>query len=129
MKVLLLILIISSVISLNCQNSTEPVQEPELADVFRIDLQGGFSLTPVQVKLDNTQIFFDTVSTGSILAFAAVIPVQIYKGTHTLSVTVDNLITKSTTFNISDSLYAGVNYNKNNSEVTIIFREEPFGYR
>jgi hypothetical protein len=58
----------------------------------------------VKVSVDDSQVFADTVTTGSVLAFAAIIPVKVTKGTHGLNVTVPNSASKDTTFTIADTL-------------------------
>ncbi len=70
-----------------CNKSTE-VLPPAFADLCQIHLQSWFSDTPVKVIVDNSQVFADTITTGSILAFAAIIPVQVSQGAHELIVTV-----------------------------------------
>jgi hypothetical protein len=112
----------------NCNNSTEPTIQ-EFAKLFEIHLQGGFSNTPVKVKVDNSQLLNDTVTTGSILAYAAIIPAQINKGLHSLSITIDDSITKDTTFTINDTLYIGVNYKQSTSSINYYFRYHSFPYR
>ncbi|HTY01960.1 MAG TPA: hypothetical protein VMG09_18175 [Bacteroidota bacterium] len=62
--------------------------EAPAANVFQVHLQNGFSHTPVSVTVDHRPVFADTVSTSFILALAAVFPVQITQGTHTLSVAI-----------------------------------------
>ena len=111
----------------SCNNNVEPTNQ-DVADLFQIHLQGWFSNTPVKVRLDYSQIFIDTVTTGSIIAVAAIIPAKVYKGTHFLSVTADS-ITNDTTFTITDTLYIGVNYSSTNSRITYRFQHYPFGYR
>ena len=112
----------------SCDNNVD-ANEKEPADHFQIDLQTWFSNVKVKVSVDNSIVFDDTVTTGSILAYAAIIPVDINKGTHSLKVTVDNSITKESTFSINDTLYVGVNYSAINSNITFDFQNEPFPYR
>lgn len=111
----------------SCNNDVGPVNQ-EFADLFQIHLQNGFSNTPVKVRVDYSQVFFDTVSTGYVLSVAAIIPVKIRKGTHFLSVTAGST-TSNTTFTIADTLYIGVNYSSTNSRITYRFQQYPFGYR
>lgn len=112
----------------SCNNNVDSNNQ-EIANLFQIHLQGGFSNTPVKVNVDYSQTFNDTVTTGSIIAVAAIIPVDIYKGTHLLKVTIADSITKDTTFTINDTLYIGVNYSPSTSNITYNFRHTPFPYR
>jgi hypothetical protein len=111
-----------------CETSTEAPPQT-LADVCQIHLQSGFSNTPVKVSVDFSQVFSDTVTTGSILAFAAIIPVQVSIGTHFLNVTVANSVSKDTAFTIADTLYIGVNYDATIPGITYHFQRWPFYYR
>ena len=111
-----------------CNKSTE-VLPPALADLCQIHLQGWFSHTPVKVIVDNSQVFSDTIATGSILAFAAIIPVQVSQGTHGLIVTAADLVSNDTTFTINDTLYIGVNYDEVTSNIRYVFQDRPFYYR
>jgi hypothetical protein len=123
----LIILLLLATLS-TCNKSVEPVaQEP--ADLFRIDLQDGFSNTPVKIFIDNSLLFADTVTTNYVISLAAIIPAQITKGMHILRTTVDNSITKDTTFTIVDTLYIGVNYNANSLSISYHFQHSPFFYR
>jgi len=123
---LILLLLVISLYS--CNNNVDSTDQ-EIADLFQIHLQSWFSNTPVKVRVDYSQIFVDTVTTGSIIAVAAIIPVEIYRGTHFLSVTVADSITNDTTFSINDTLYIGVNYSSTTSRITYRFQQYPFGYR
>jgi hypothetical protein len=100
-----------------CDNNVD-TNKAEPADHFQVDLQTWFSNVNVKVSIDNSIVFNDTVTTGSILAYAAIIPIDINKGTHSLKVTVENSITNESTFTINDTLYVGVHYSATNSNVT-----------
>lgn len=121
----LLLLVISFY---NCNNNVDTTNQ-EIANIFEIHLQGGFSYTPVKVRVDYSQIFSDTVTTIPALEVADIIPAQIYKGTHSLSITVADSITNDTTFTINDTLYIGVNYSPTTFRITYNFRHLPFRYR
>jgi hypothetical protein len=111
-----------------CDTLTE-APPPPLADVCQIHLQTGFSHTPVKVAVDNSQVFADSVTTGLALAVAAIIPVQVSKGTHGLNVTVGSSAFKDTTFAIADTLYVGVTYDATTSRITYVLQRRPFYYR
>ena len=112
----------------SCDNNVD-TNKPEPADHFQVDLQTWFSNVKVKVSVDNNIVFDDTVTTGSILAYAAIIPVELNKGLHSLMVTVDNSLIKDTTFTINDTLYVGVNYSVASSKITFTFQHQPFPYR
>jgi hypothetical protein len=92
-------------------------------------LQSWFSETPVKVMVDNFQVFADTITTGSILAFSAIILVQVSQVTHGLIFSAANSVSNDTTFRITDTLYIGVNYNKLTSKIRYVFQDRPFYYR
>ena len=83
----------------------------------------------MKVIVDNSQVFSDTITTGSILAFAAIIPVQVSQGTYGLIVSVADTASNDTTFTITDTLYIGVNYDEITSKIRYVFRDRSFPYR
>jgi hypothetical protein len=92
-------------------------------------LQAWFSDTPVKVAVDHSQVFADILTTHFILAFAAIIPVQVFNGTHFLSLTVAEAVSKDTTFTIADTLYIGVNSDATTPRITYHFQRWPFHCR
>lgn len=125
-SIIILFLIVMAINS--CDNNID-ASKPEPANHFQIDLQTWFSNTQVKILIDNSIVFNDTVTTGSILAYAAIIPVKINKGSHLLKITVDNTISKDTIFTITDSLYVGVDFSATNSNIMFDFQYQPFPYR
>ena len=124
-------------LSLSCNSTTEvqPSNEEEsstLAKVCQIHLQAWFSQTDVYVNVDSSRIFQGNVSTGSTLGYAAIIPVQVSKGTHTLGVFIWSSALSAkptdTTFTIADTLYIGVNFDERAGKVTFIYQTTPFLY-
>jgi hypothetical protein len=124
-----LICCILVIVSFACKKDATTAPQAIPATVFQIHLQGWFSKTPVNVYIDQSQVFADTISTGYIIAVAAIIPVQINQGVHTLGVTIPNSVSKDTSFTISDSLYTGVNYNLEKAMISYHFQRKPFVYR
>ncbi len=112
----------------SCDNNIDS-NKSEKADHFQVDLQTWFSNVNVKVMFDNFIVFNDTVQTGSILAYAAQIPIDINKGKHSLKVTVENSISNESTFVIDDTLYVGVQYDATNSNIIFHFQKAPFPYR
>ncbi len=114
-----------------CHTTTE-VSSPDLANVCQIHLQAWFSQSSVTVTIDNSRVFAGYVSTGAVLGYAAILPVQVTKGTHGLNVTVFNslssLASKDTTFTVADTLYIGVNYDNTTSQIKYYFSRRPFLY-
>lgn len=114
-----------------CDTTTE-VTSPDFANVCQIHLQAWFSQTSVTVTVDNSRLFTGYVSTGAILGYATILPVQVTKGTHGLNVTAYNSLSspasKDTTFTVADSLYIGVNYDSTTSQIRYYFTRRPFLY-
>ncbi len=115
-----------SPVMLSCNKATEP-QTP-VADVFQVHLQARFLQTPVEVKLDNSVVFFGAVTTSDVLGLALAIPLQATTGEHSIRVTVGHSITKDTTFTLSDTLFVGVRFGAVDSKITYIFQNERFLY-
>ena len=67
------------------------------------------------------------ITTGSILAFAAILPIELAKGEHSLRVTV-NAVSADTTFLLGDSLFVGVNY-YSDPKIAFTLQRNPFPYR
>ncbi len=118
-----------AMVFLSCKDQGTNQPQGSISRAFEIHLQTWFFNTPVVVSLDGSQIFSNTVSTGSILAFAAIIPVQTIQGMHKLTVTVANSVSKDSIFMVSDTLYAGVNYNATNGNITYNLQRSGFPYR
>jgi hypothetical protein len=112
-----------------CKHEVTTSPKPVPASVFRIDLQSGFSNTPVVVYVDQSQVFADTVSTNIAVSVAAIIPVQINQGIHTLGIVIPNSVSKDTSFLVPDSLYVGVGYSALKGTIDFIFWQRPFPYR
>jgi len=115
-----------SITLLSCNEATQP--EPKYAEVFQVHLQSYYSQTPVEVKIDNSEVFSGTISTGAVLGFARIVPLQVMPGVHSMSVNVAHALTKDTSFTLSDSLYVGVGYDAVNPRITFVFQRERFAY-
>ena len=111
---------------LSCKDQGTTQPQVLLAKVFEIHLQAWFSHTPVSISVDQGEVFAGTVSTGSILAFAAIIPVQVTQGTHKLTASIADSVSKDTTFTISDTLFVGVNFNPANGSIDYRFQRNRF---
>ena len=107
--------------------TTNPTGVP--ADLFAVHLWSGFSMTPVSVSVDQREVFADTVSTSMLLGVAAIIPVPVNRGRHTLSVAIPSRVSKDTFFVIEDTLFAGVDYDSSRSSINCYFGKNLFGYR
>ena len=127
-KKILVLLALAIPLVTGCKTSTETPAKQQ-ADECKIYLQTWYNHTPVKVYVDNASIFNDTVSTGYILAFAAIIPVEIKAGSHNLRVSIADSVFGYTRFTIEDSLYIGVYYDSGKPEVNFEFREKPYMYR
>jgi hypothetical protein len=110
-----------------CEKVTEP--ESKQAEVFEIHLQFGFNNNPVHVEFDGNQVFDDTISTGSILAFAEIIPFDVRQGNHHLRAVVNTTIEAETTLVVGDSLYVAVKYNTDQKYIYFRAQTWPFPYR
>jgi len=115
-----------SIMLLSCNEATQ--LEPTYAEVFQVHLQSYYSQTPVEMKIDNSEVFSGTISTGAILGFAQLIPLQVMPGEHSMSVNVNHALTKDTSFSLGDTLYVGVEYDAVNSRITYLFQRERFVY-
>ena len=112
-----------------CADTGTVEPEPPLAQAFAIHLQSGYAHTPVTVSIDHARVFQDTVSTGYVVAFAAIIPINITQGMHSLTVTVPDTVSKDTTFTIVDTLFVAVHYSSSARSLEYHFQRKPFYYR
>jgi hypothetical protein len=124
---IMFVLFIIMIFQLACNTTTE-TSPANMAKVFQIHLQSGFAQTPVTITIDNSQIFSDIISTSALSGVAAIVPAQVTNGTHFLRVTVSNSVSKDTTFTIQDTLYIGVNYSSQNSQINYYFTRKGFLY-
>ena len=112
-----------------CADTGTVEPEPPMAQAFAIHLQSGYAHTPVIVSIDHARVFQDTVSTGYVLAFAAIIPVSVTQGMHSLTVTVPDTVSKDTTFTIVDTLFVAVQYSSSARSLEYHLQRKPFYYR
>ena len=120
---------VSLMVICGCADTGTVEPEPPLAQAFAIHLQSGYAHTPVIVSIDHARVFQDTVSTGYVLGFAAIIPVNVTQGTHTLTVTVPDTVSKDTSFTIVDTLFVAVQYSSSAHSLEYLFQRNPFYYR
>ena len=118
-----------SLLVVSCEDENVTGSESKNAEIFEIHLQTWFENNPVQVKFDNEIIFDDTISTGSILAYASIISLDVTQGEHYIQVIVNDSIQGDTTLTIGDSLYVAVNYNSDQKEIGFYTQNEPFAYK
>ena len=118
-----------SLLFVSCEDENVTSSESTSAEIFEIHLQTWFENNPVQVKFDNEIIFDDTISTGSILAYASIISLDVTQGEHNIQVIVNDSIQGDTTLTIGDSLYVAVNYNSDQKEIGFYTQNEPFAYK
>ena len=95
---------------------------------FEIHLQSWFSNTPVKVFFDDSLVLEDTVSTGSIIGIAKIIPMNISEGKHKLRITANGSAEYEEIFEINSTLYVGVSYESARSNISFIFQNEQFYY-
>jgi len=107
-------------------NSTDP-NNISKHDI-EIHLQSWFSNTPVKVFLNDSLMLSDTISTGSILAYASIIPVTLSEGEHKLHVMANKNAELEDWFEVNSTLYIGVHYDSLQSKISYIFQNNPFYY-
>ena len=95
---------------------------------IEIHLQARYSNTPVIVFLDNSLVLADTVSTGSIIGVAEIIPMNISEGQHKLHVKANGNAVYEEEFDISSTLFVGVLYDSSQSNISFYFQSEQFYY-
>ena len=120
------IIILSVIFIIFGCTSTDPTESSN--HDFEIHLQAWFSNTPVEVFLDDSLFFRDTVSTGSIIAIAMIIPTNIVEGRHELRVVANGESEYVETFEIKSTLYVGVTYESTQSEISFNFQTDKFYY-
>ena len=127
MKTKTLIILFFGLLFYSCESGTEP--EVKQAKVFEIHLQSSYNKTPVQVIFDSKIVLNDTISTGSILAYAAIIPLKVSQGKHKMRAIINNIAEAETLLIVGDSLYATVNYNPENNTIYFGGQTWPFPYK
>ena len=95
-----------------------------------VDVQSFFNNDKVIVSIDNKVVLNENLTTGVILAVTdARIVLKLKEGSHSITVTVNDVSTKTETFLLNASMYLGINYDEQSEEITIIHSDHPFGYR
>ena len=114
------------VIILGC-GSDDCTLRPER--ILEVHLQTGFVDTPVRVEVDETLVLDARITTGTVLAFAAIVPVAVNDTRHLLGVQVDSLAIAVTEILVSETPYVGVCYDEAERAVTFVPSAQPFVYR
>lgn len=99
------------------------------ADVdLEIHLQTGFSETLVWVNVDGSEVFHGCVTTGRVLAYAAIIPVRVEGPWHHVAVSTGDRALAEADFG-TGTPYIGVQYDPATREVSWNPSKDRFHYR
>lgn len=110
-----------------CSLAGEEASAPAYLEVH---LMGWFDQTPVRVELDGQVLLAGRVSTGTGFSsgYAAILPVPLEGGTHTLRIAVADAALAETTLVVPDTLYLGIHYDPATRTVGFTAQKQPFGY-
>ena len=93
-----------------------------------VDIQSSFENDKVQVFIDNQPLLNTEVTTNHTLSLATSISTANTEGNHTIKVIVNNGTVKTESFTQKGDLYIGVNFNKENKTVRLVYADHPFAY-
>lgn len=94
-----------------------------------LHLQGGFSGDDVVIEMDGTQVYYnDSVATNNLLSLADIDSTEQANGNHEVKVIVNNGFIQTSNFNLSNTLYVGINLNPSDSTINIAYSNEPYMY-
>ena len=96
-----------------------------------IDVQSSFNNDNVQLLIDGNQLMNRPLQTDYALGVCYVdgqIVLTKNKGTHEIKVVVNNTITKTETFSLSNALYIGINYDRQIQKISFIYSHTRFMY-
>ena len=121
----LTILLLAMFLLTGCGSDTSA---PEPQRILEVHLQTWFADTPVRVEVNEMPVLDARITTGSILAFAAIVRVHVDDGRHLLEVKADDITGVIETV-VPDTSYIGVCYNATEHHLTFIPSKRPFAYR
>lgn len=125
-NIIIILIIVLSITA--CKEPLSDSDENITSDgLLEIHLQSWFDSTWVRIDVDESIVTEKKVSTGEILAYAAIIPVKVKRGEHQLHVEINNNVESDTSFIVEDTLYAGINYG--NENISFKFQRNPFSYK
>jgi hypothetical protein len=113
-----------------CKKDSNPVPlEGDLT--LGVDVQSSFEQDVVQVIIDGETVINKQLQTNYVLGVCMhdgqVITTR-NEGSHEIKVIVNNIITRSETFSMSNDRYIGINYNRQTNEITFIYSDQRFMY-
>ncbi len=94
---------------------------------LRIDIGTQFQNDFVVIKLDNKQIFSDSVTTNNTIGNSKILTFDYPTGSYDISVMI-NGIEKSDKFRHKKNRYILISFNKSSSEITISYPKEKYEY-
>jgi hypothetical protein len=119
-----LILTLLLLTSCNCEENT--------ADQFKlgIDVQASFDNDHVIVTVDQHEVINQLVTTNHLLGVTQAREIEsVAKGDHTITVIVNDSITKTEQFRVLADTFIGINFNSDGvEELHVTYSATPFGY-
>lgn len=94
---------------------------------LRIDLGTHFNNDLVTIELDNRIVFSDSVSTNNILSVAKILKYNYPVGKTTISVHVNGVV-KTSKFKHQQDRFIHISYDKQTSDIRIIYPAEKYVY-
>ena len=120
----LIVLFILAQVSVSCNDSGCSLDESDFADKFELHLQHGFDQTYVHIKIDDKTIFFGEATTDNTISLAAIISVNILKGSHTIKIYSDTM-EADTSFILPDTMIIGIIRDFSTKEISFGFYYPP----
>lgn len=95
---------------------------------LHLHLQSQFNNDYVQVDIDGSQVYADSVTTNNVLGLADTYSLNEEEGPHVIHIAVNNIVNYTDSFQLNDELYIGINYDAWQQNIHLIYSAEPFLY-
>ncbi len=96
--------------------------------VLGLDMHSLFLNDHVQLVVDGTVCFDQTVSTNLVIGYAGGTKLNVQGGKHSLQIFVNDKLKVSEQLSIDRNLYTGIQYDRSGEQISLLFSDAPFVY-
>ncbi len=124
MKKFIIFSLLATSLFYSCTKKTDAI-------TLGVDVQSSFNQDNVRVTIDGQELLHKDLQTNYVLGFCyqdGQLITATKSGEHEITVTVNNITTKTETFNLQNNLYIGINYNSQTNEISFIYSGQRFLY-
>jgi hypothetical protein len=96
-----------------------------------IDVQGSFENDRVKIVIDGSEMLNRNLETNNLLGVCTdggQLSLTLPEGTHTMTVTVNQTLSKPEVIHLSHRRYVGIRFDRQSNEISFEHSDEPFAY-